>query len=306
MINKIGICNSEGQVLCTIKIGSDTVNISRNGKYFYTLINKRAVLESCSEKDLVSKTASVIFILLKNMCKQGNIKQIHACTNGKDYREMIDGLIRNISDNLEDSEVAVLKMVPDEMQENTPAVVCSASMSGLATLRSTLPAISETVENIRHMSDILLKTNLSKSVWGGKDVSSVLHEAKHNIDKMYGSFETLDRTTEQMGDILRQFTAASKNKAQALEMAGKIIDNFSTVKTILSELAHSTQKLYDIDFTFKKATGYPATWFLNSSIYHDFMFEYDNLMDHMVKLARIEENTVSPLMVWKVQTTGEN
>jgi methyl-accepting chemotaxis protein len=306
MINKIGICNSEGQILCTIKVGNDSIDISRNGRYFYTLINKRAILASCSEKDAITRTGPVISILLRSLCKQGNIKQVSVNKSYlsalKNYREMIDSMIKQISDNLGGAEISVLETVPDEIQENTPAEARSASLSGLSAMKNELPIISETVENIKHMSDILLKTNLSKNVWGGKEVSSVLHETKSNLEKMSDSFELLDRTTEQLDDTLRQLTASSKNKSQARDLIGKLIDNFSTIKTVISELAQSTNKLYDIDFTFKKATGYPATWFLNSSIYHDFMFEYDNLMEQMVKLARIEENTVSPLLVWKVKT----
>ena len=305
MMNKIGICNSEGQTLCTIKTGTNNVNISRNGRYFYALLNKRAVLEACSEKDAINRTTPVISTLIVALCKKGNTKQVSINNNGKNYREMIDNMVKQISDNLRGVEISVLETVPDEIEDNSPAEVRTASLSGISVMKKEFPVISETIGNIRHISEILLKTNLSKNVWGVKEASVVLHDTKHNLEKMSDSFESFDKSIEHMDDSLRQLMASSKNKNQIRDIIGKVIDNFSTIKTVISELAQNTSKLYGIDFTFKKATGYPATWFLNSSIFHDFEYEYDSLIEHMVKMARIEEEIVNPLLVWKVQT-GEN
>ena len=305
MINKIGICNSEGQTLCWMKAGTDRIDISRNGKHFYTLLNRRAVLESKSEKDLITRTSPVISTFLKTLCKQGNLKEV-TIIKGKDYKEMLDTIIKNISDNLGNAEISVLQMVPDEMQENTPAETRAANFKDMSNICENFSSISENVENLKHIASILLRTNLPKDIWGSKEVVSVFHETKNSMDSMNDSFEYLEGCIEQSDSILRHLSSfsdkISNNIPQVRTLVGNIIDNFSNTKTVLSELSQNLNGLYDIDSTFKKNTGYPATWFLNSSILYDFLFEYEALIEQLIKFARIEKNLIEPLLVWKVKT----
>jgi methyl-accepting chemotaxis protein len=290
-----------------MKIGSDTINISKNGKHFYTLLNRRSVFESKSEKDLINRTSPVISALLKTLCKQGNIKEIQIAKK-KDYREMLDMTMKGISDNLGNVEVSVLEMVPDEIEDNSPAEVRTANFKDLQSVNENFLSISENIENLKHVSSILLKTNLPKDMWGSKEVTSVFNSVKSNMDSMSDSLEHAGTCAEKSEGLLRylsSFNEKTSNIQQTRTIVGNILENFSTIKTALSELSQNSHGLYDIDSTFKRCTGYPATWFLNSSILYDFLFEFETLIENLIKMSKIEGNIIGPLLVWKVQQ-GEN
>jgi len=289
-----------------MKVGSDTVDISRNGKHFYTLLNRRAVLESKSEKDLINRTSPVIASFLKTLCKQNNLKEIIVAKE-KNYKEMLDIIIKDISDNLNGAEISVLKMVPDEMQENSPVEFRTANFKEMSKVCEALSSISENIENTKHIASILLRTNLPKDMWGGKEVTSVFHGAKNSMEEMADSLESVEGCIEQSDNFLRHLSSfgekiPNSHIPQVRAMVGNTLEHFATIKTVLSDLSQNLHGLYDIDSTFKRCTGYPATWFLNSSILYDFLFEFETLIEQLIKLARIEENTMGPLLVWKVQT----
>jgi hypothetical protein len=86
------------------------------------------------------------------------------------------------------------------------------------------------------------------------------------------------------------------------DVVGKIIENFSYLKSFMSRLAQDLQPLYRIDADFKSKVGYPATWFFNPSTFMNFTDEYDTLIDHMVKSASLESNIIEPLFAWKIST----
>jgi len=84
----------------------------------------------------------------------------------------------------------------------------------------------------------------------------------------------------------------------------RISENFIPVKNMISSLAQILHRLYDIDWVFKKYTGYPTTWFFNSSVFYDFLYSFENLIKSLIKTASIESGFIEPLLVWKVKTTG--
>jgi hypothetical protein len=55
-----------------------------------------------------------------------------------------------------------------------------------------------------------------------------------------------------------------------------------------------------MDATFQKHTGFPATWFFCSSVFMDFLYEYENLIEHLIKAANIESFLIEPLLVLKI------
>ena len=303
-MEKIGVCQGSGKILLRASVGQDNLSVSRNGRKFYTLVNGRAVAESKSEKEFASNGAPTAAVLLKALLKQNggpvNIK------SGPEYRQMLDALIKNIKDNLGDAEVLVLQEVPDEMHGNSSAEL-QASYDKLSGYCGDLGVFKETIENASHLSEVLLKTSLPKTMWGGKEVGVVLHEVKTAMDHMRPIMEEIEACVEQSENgigILQSIgkTASKEQLRFKKETAGRVIEHFSTLKTVTSGLVQALQKLYGIDSTFKKSTGYPATWFFNSSIFFDFMYEFDNLVDNLIKMTKIESGTIEPLLIWKVKT----
>jgi archaellum component FlaC len=293
----VGICNNDSDILCSIKIGNDLVNISKNGRHFLTLLNKRAVLESKSEKDMINRTLPVLSIFIKSLCKQSGIKNITA-SKGNNYQKMLDSIINNVSKNLYDSEVAVLETVPDEITDNIPS-----ERTANNDICKSLSDISENIEGVVRNASTLLKTNLPKNMWGGREVTAIFQNTKNSLNDMSEKLEYIEECIEKTSDLNRHLNVFRDklSNSNLRVIMGNIINNFSSIKTVISELSQNLYNLYNIDPTFKKCTGYPATWFLNSSILYDFLFEFEALIDHLIKLSRIEESTIKPLLVWKVQ-----
>jgi len=135
----------------------------------------------------------------------------------------------------------------------------------------------------------------------------VINGVRTGMTKLGDYSETMDKCFEQSSTNSKfvQTCMVNQRHEQARAAAGKIIEDFSTIKTYLAELAQTLQKLYVIDTTFKKFTGYPASWFIMSSILMDFLFEFESLIGNIVKTSSVEANTIEPLLVWKIKSTGD-
>ena len=194
-------------------------------------------------------------------------------------------------------------MKPDEITDNKPPVdTPTITANILNSYKESLKKFGETVENIHHSSDILLKTHLAKDLWGNKGVTEVFNSIKADIAPLnYDDFESNLEHSENHIKAL-DLLLNRKLPVQTKEIAGKVIEGFSEIKSFMSVLAQSLQNLYTMDSTFQKHTGYPATWFLCSSTFMDFLFEYENLIEHLIKSADIEQFLIEPLLVLKIKT----
>ena len=74
---------------------------------------------------------------------------------------------------------------------------------------------------------------------------------------------------------------------------------------MLSRIIHDFYRLYDIGEVFKKQTGYPPTWFFDSSVFYDFQYGFENLIRHLVRMAKADATLIEPLYDLKVKLTGE-
>jgi hypothetical protein len=280
-----------------MSVGPHNIKISKVGRYFYSLLDNRTILGAKSEKEVMEKTLPVLAILIKSLCKNANIKTIKYANNN------LDSILQYIKKNLEPAEIFVLEMKPDEITDNKPPVdTPTITANILNSYKESLKKFGETVENIHHSSDILLKTHLAKDLWGNKGVTEVFNSIKADIAPLnYDDFESNLEHSENHIKAL-DLLLNRKLPVQTKEIAGKVIEGFSEIKSFMSVLAQSLQNLYTMDSTFQKHTGYPATWFLCSSTFMDFLFEYENLIEHLIKSADIEQFLIEPLLVLKIKT----
>lgn len=304
MYDNLGICKGSGNILAEVKIGSDTMNLSKIGRYFYSLINNRVILKAKSEKDLTTRIQPILSVIIKKMAKKAQLDNIRWKPVDKNYTEMIDNVLKGIDKDLKRVEVFVLKIKPDEVQDNkTTGYQASKNniIDQLENYKRDLVSLTEVIENIHHASEVLLKTDLDKTIWGSKDVMSVFSEIKSSFNKV--AFEKADYYLENSEDNVSKLQSILQNKmtsAQIKDIISKIIENFSLLKSFISELIQRLHKLYIIDDTFKNHMEYPATWFLDNSIFMDFLFEYENLINYLIKFASIETTTIEPLFIRKV------
>lgn len=306
----LGVCKGPGRILGEIKIGSDSINISKNGRHFYALLNNRVIMAAKSQKVLSERVVPVLSLMIKNICKHAQLDAARWRHIDKEYTDMITKTIREISQNLKPVDIYLLKAKPDETQDNRS--ILSSDKRGIVEklndYRSSLSKFEETTNELKKSSEILLRTNLDKKIWGSKKVMNIINDMKSDMGVLSNDFEDVEGCLERSDDQAYKIqTIISKKYAtkNMKKIVGKVIEDFAALKSFSSELTQVLQRLSSIDRVFKASVGYPATWFFNGSTFMDFLFEYDNLVDHVIKFAALESDVVEPLLIWKIKLTGE-
>ncbi len=308
MHENLGICKGPGRLLGEIRVGSYFINISKNGRHFYVLLNNRTIMAAKSQKELSERVVPVLSLIIKSFCKRAQTDKARWRGMDKDYTKMVTETMKGIKDNLRLVDVYLLKAKPDETQDNRSILSSNKKniVERLNDYRSSLKKFEETTEELKSTSGILLRTCLDKKMWGSKDVMNVINGVKSEVDVLSNDYETVERCLEHSDDLAYkiQEIISKKYATKGLKkVAGEIVENFSILKSFSSEYVQALQRLSSIDRVFKASVGYPATWFFNGLIYMDFLFEYDNLVDHVIKFAALESDVVEPLLVWKIKLT---
>lgn len=309
MFENLGVCKGPGTILGQIQMGSETINISKIGRHFYTLLNNRVIMAAKSKQELQSRVIPVLSHIMKNICKISQLNSARWMSVDKRYTEMVVDTIKNISKNLEPVEIYLLEAKPDETQDNRS--IFSKNKRGIVeklwNYRLSLKKFEETKNNIQEASEVLLKVNLDKNLWGAKNVMSIISEAKSNMVILSNDYETIDNCLERSDKYADQLQTIIKERIASKNLKsiiGNIVENFTILKSFLSELTQVLHRLYGIDKTFKDHVGYPATWFLDSTVFMDFLFEFDSLINHLIKFTKFESSTIEPLLLWKIKLTG--
>jgi hypothetical protein len=304
MIDNLGVCKGSGTILCEFRVGSTGVQLSKIGKCFYALVNKRVVLSAKSEKDLLSKGLPVVALIIKNLMKTAQVDEMRWKPLDKNYTHLFNEALKGVSETMVPAEVFVLKLKPDEIEDNSIVDASVPSLNdSMEDYKTQLRKFSETVECEKHGAEILLRTNLDKSMWGSKDVMVVLAGIKAEMDPFYEASEMIEGCFEHAGDQIDYIQRCFERKLATGLVNGvisKVIENFSNLKSYMSGIVQACQGLYTIDKIFKNRVGYPATWFFNGSTYMDFLFDHENMIDHLIKMASIETNVIEPLLVRKM------
>lgn len=309
LYENLGVCKGPGKVLGEIKIGSDSINISKNGRHFYVLLNNRIIMAAKSQKVLSERVVPVLSLIIENICKKAQLDAARYRHMDKEYTEMVTETIKGISDNLGAVDIYLLKAKPDETQTNRS--ILSSEKKGIVEklndYRLSLKKFEETTNELKSSSEILLRTNLDKKIWGSKEVMNVINGVKSEMEILASDYENIDGCLEHSDDQAYKIQAIISKKYvtnNIRKIAGKIVENFAVLKSFSSEFAQVLHRLNSIDRVFKASVGYPATWFLNGSTFMDFTFEYDNLINHVIKFAALESDVVESLLIWKIKLTG--
>jgi len=310
MFENLGICKGPGNVLGQIQMGSETIAISKIGRHFYALLNNRVMMTAKSKRELELRVIPVLSHMIINISKTAQLDSARWKLIDKRYTELMTDTIKNISDNLEPVEIYVLNAKPDETQDNRSILSEKKRdiVEKLENYRRSLHRFEEAKNNIQKASAVLLKVNLDKNLWGRKEVMSIIGDAKTRMGVLSNDYETIDSCLEKSDKQAQQIQLIVSKRITAKiikSTLGGIIENFSILKSFLSELIQVLQCFYGIDKVFKNSIGYPATWFLDSAVFMDFLFEYENLIDHLIKFSALESNTIEPLLLWKIKLTGE-
>lgn len=301
MFDSIGICLNAGKDVACFKAGKDVFSISKIGKTSYILLNGRAVLSAQTDKEFMASTVPVFIHILKQNLKTANIDDLY----WKPYNKTLNlsKLIETVSNNLKPAGVFVLEMKPDEITDNKPVQASTENfLDKLKTYYDCLSKFGETIDKVHHNSCVLLKTNLDRTVWGSKIIMPVFSAMKTAMDGVAEDLPVIEGSVEQSRNNLNKlYNIFSRKLAiETKQINGEVIKDFTVIKSFMSKLAQIMHPMYTIDSNFRSATEYPATWFLDGGIYMPFMYDYENLLNHVVKTADIEIEVMEPLLIRKI------
>jgi len=299
VIDILGVCRGSGTPICRMAIGSTVIKVSKAGRQYYSLLNNRIIAEAKSEREFSKRNLPLIVAMIKSICKGTNNNTIKCADTNK-----IEDFLKYIRERSEPLGIQVLESKPDEITDNKPPVDQQSLSAAVDQYRELLPVLQENFDNINHMAKILLRTQLSKDVWGYEDINELLLNSRKKMAMLSEDSEKIDSSIEESGRLLNVFESLKDRKLSAKDVTGKIIDNFSRLKSYASIVAQNLQNFSGIDTLVQKKTGFPATWFFCSSTLMDFMYEYENLIDNLIKMAGIEGQLIEPLLVLKIQSTG--
>jgi len=305
MIEDLGVCKGPGTVLGLFRVGSTTVQISKIGKCFYSLIDNRVILANKSEKEFISKSIPIIALIINSLKRTAQVDALRWKPLDKNYTSLIDQTLKAIKDDPAPAKLFVLESKPDEIQDNFSPVEASGKSldKGLEEYKLCLKKFGDTIEAVTHGAGVLLRTNLEKGMWGSKEVMAVLSDIKADMTVVGEESEVIENCIERsdrQASFIQSALRSKKASEQTKDVIGKAINNFSVIKSYMSGLAQASQNLYSIDSLFKTKVGYPATWFFNGSIYNDYMLDHENLVDHLIKSASLEAKVIEPLLLWKL------
>lgn len=297
----IGICSGYGRTICGMTAGADVVKIAKDGRRWYGLVNNRAVLAAKDSAKLLPVVLDIVSFLCKK-AKTGTFKYASDSKSGQ-----LEDVEKYIKENKDQYDLFLLDTAgkPDELVGNAPKQ--ASLQTGLSVFRDHLTASTRNIVDVRHLAGILLKTEPAKDMWGGKDVAAVFTGIRNGMVKLAEDAEITDRRLDRMdgaAKYMQECMSNSRVQDKVRMAAGKIVEDFAQVKSYMSEMAQILRRLYEIDKVFKAHTGYPATWFLMSSILMDFMYEYESLVGNLAGTSAVEAQVVEPMLLWKIRTTG--
>lgn len=289
-------CTTGKKVLGFLKVGTDVYRFSTNGRNIMVSKSGSLIFSAISERDFQNNVAPVLSHVIGLEPKTPMMRL--ATKDG-----VFEGLLKHIRQNSDKVKRILLTQNSDEFQENMPTVDPGQAMVAYA---STLRDINKTILSFIDVSQSMFRTGYSSKMYGAKTVTSKLKDIEANC-KAFLEAETIEGPIEKsLGQLKYAYQYVKEKRATPSSVViciDRLVENYNTIKTIISEMLKSFYDLYNIDSHFKKNTGFPATWFFNS-LYGDFQYDYNNLIKNLMNMAQSERNVIEQLLALKVTLIG--
>lgn len=297
-----------------IAVNGNILNINNAGHKVFGLLNGRRITDSKSSKEFKDKATPVLSMITQNLLPDDN-KFIRISAKKRIGSDYMDNLLDRVRKDKENIKIFLLEMKPDEIEENKPRAIQSSKKNitkALQEYQNDVKKFSDIMKESVELANILLKSDLPESMWGGKEMRKILANIKSNSEEVYKNHEKFEISTEKsykgaayIASILENIDIEKMDKSKIARVMSMLTEEFFKIKNTITKTAQNLYGLFDIDRTFKKITKYPATWFFDSSVFYDFQYAFEESVRNVMKAASIEADTMEPLHVWKVKTIGE-
>lgn len=289
-----------------ILVQGNQVALSSQGGSIHSHLNGSTLMK-CSSSEFDGYMAPVISMIVSEL--KGD-KSLEVWGND-DGMGLINKILKYINTYPEAVKLLSLSNKPDEMTINTPPVVLASDLMGLMEeYRKHVKQISSSMSETQSLAGALLRTELPGTMWGANKIHGALNSIRGNMNAIQDDlnhFEMSAERTDKSADMFRDFMPTGKIRGKsATKLADNVIEDFHVMKQAVSKTSQALYALFSIDPLCKKYTGYPTTWFFDSSIYYDFLYEFENLIRNLILTTKAERGVMAPLASWKNKTLGEN
>lgn len=304
-----GMFTRKGKFLADFKIGRNSLSVTKEGRHLFASLNGIMLIGPLTNKEYFNKAVPILSHILGNLTKKNKVVNAHTASNSA-----VDEILRTLRDNHKDVEILMLEINPDEQEENTPREVNSSKktdlLSALSEYDKLMRSFSANTEEVCSLSRGLLRTVFPDTMWGSKTIKSILSSIMSDLGRSADMLEDMEGSLERAPQKVRHVAKIIHDPkifpADVIaSVPTELINDYHKIKTAISNLSMKLYPLFDIDRMFRKCTGFPTTWFLNSNVFYDFTYAYETLIKNLMLCSRIEPHVIEPLIVWKVRTIGD-
>lgn len=292
--------NAMGTKIAQIHCDEDIFDVFNSEKQASCTLN---TVELISAKDACSLSPIVGLLVLSNCRKPGMKISVKAQSSHTDF---LKDLLNTISES-DQVKVRVLDSKPDEITDNKP-IEATLTASALEYYRDTLKNHCDCFNRTLGLSSILTKTKLPRVA---RDVEKFLNKVKiasSNLIVNCNSYEKLaERVDTCIGQLMVAMHSNRLNDSNIKKLIKTSMEQVShgtkTMKNLSSSLLLSHYPLFQVDKEFRKATGYPVTWFFDPSCYYNFSESYKDASDNLLEVTKLETSVIQPLFQWQSKVT---
>jgi hypothetical protein len=311
---------SNSRVIAHLKMGSDTFNIVDRDNRTYGVYDGCDVLNCVNFRESTEKIAHILKDFIEEYSKSNKCASL-SVFKSKDTGDT-EGFFEQLKD-IPGVKKVTIKVLPEDMTEigktlrpefdvssvaDRPALV-----NGLREFSQLVSDMCKTLNVCRDDALTLTQGKLINSMWGAGSMQQILNDlnrdiAENGVWERVEFFATLiiksvERLIHKLSTDLSTVCAEEK-KMIGTVLIPNVLTNYEQFRKIMSSALLSLSSLIYIDAVFKKATSYPATWFMNGSMLEDLKQDYRKILGFMVRIPEIEQTVIYPLDFMKLQYLG--
>jgi hypothetical protein len=279
------------QTIASIRCGCNVFTI-KSGKTLQCALDGQEILTAKLDDQ---SFFPVVAIMVNSLVKPKSEISIKTAKGMSDF-------IKPLVDQIEKSDKAKSKLLetkPDEMAENK-GIDSKLNKEALDKYQENIKVYAGTYDEALSLSEVLLKTNLPKTMWGAKELkSSITHMRTASVDvinsreKFEIASEHSDVRVGNVSSIL--FDKRASNKKYVEESITSITNDFESMKNMMASFLINNYNLYNSDQLFKKCAGYPASWFFDPSVFLSFREKFEDIAEHIIEASKTESTVIRPL-----------
>lgn len=305
------ISSSKFKIIAQFKRSNNDFKIVSSGKDIKLTINDHDALDLNKNSNYDKISHLIRDIILKGH-NNSNIVEAYVCDDS------INPIIKDIKDNSSNIQFKIVDQameIPRSCPMNIGDVYnYDLLIPKLKNLNNILHDVNETLRVCREDALSITGGKLISTMWGAKPTQDMILEFNNDIlsDKEWDRAEfyinmimkSVQKLIHKMNSDLLKICDEEK-KVVSNVLIPNIIQSFDKIRLITSNAVIILSNLIYIDEVFKKNTTYPAVWFINNNMLGDLKLDYQNLINFILMVPKLEKDIIYPLDMIKHKLINE-